>query len=116
MTTDELRQAVAESLGWKFQKGTEPTYGGTNIPCGWIPPNKTRPLIHLPNYPTSLDACREGWEKDAPIEYVMFLMIETGADKVTAPSIIAEHILHATPEQRCRAWLAFCEQRKGKVI
>ncbi len=57
----EINTAIAKELGWKFQQGTEPQYGGggTNILRGWIAPGKTRPVINLPNYHGSLDACAE---------------------------------------------------------
>lgn len=58
---EELRVAIAEGMGWTFQQGTEPTYGGTNKNTGWFYSNgkwKSGKDSHPP-YTTSIDAIRE---------------------------------------------------------
>ncbi len=92
MTTDELRIAVAESLGY-----TPETIGSVKA-CRDPQGNFTC----WPQFTTSLDACYEGWEKDMNEQhfrlYIGFLVNELKP---------GEFSVRATPEQRCRAWLKF---------
>lgn len=59
MNADEMNKAVLYALGWKWQKGTEPSYGGTNIPRGWINPKTNRCQLTTPDYPKDLNAMHE---------------------------------------------------------
>lgn len=38
MSPEEQRIAIAESVGWKHQKGEEPVYGGSFQAAGWFSP------------------------------------------------------------------------------
>lgn len=108
MTLDQLRIAVAESLGWHSIH-----HGGIS-PLGNTPDMVRTVEAYqkiIPNYPTSLDACREGFEKDAPEAYWQQLdLIASKDDDNLFQRAVA--MAKSTPEQRCRAWLAFVKERK----
>ena len=120
MSNTQLRRAVAESLGWLFVPSRD--IDGKAVPEFWLhedsPEKSHYEDFPFPNYPTSLDACRDGWEKDAPREYWYLLFelvngLNPGQLKLTMTldkCWIA--VCNATAEQRCRAFLKW----KGKVI
>ncbi len=126
MTTDELRIAVAKSLGAGY---VAMVYDGQHM--FWMSMNATDikelpegtdmkfvSYKDMPLFTTSLDACREGWEKDVSLEYWYLLFelvngVNPGQLKLTMTldkCWIA--VCRATAEQRCRAFLKW----KGKVI
>lgn len=62
MTKEEMRIAIAEACGWRFEKGTTPTYGGTNKPRGWRSPEDGALRRNLPDYLNDLNAMHEAWQ------------------------------------------------------
>lgn len=109
MTSAELRIKVATVCGWTFQKGTKPRYGGTNFTSGWVHPDKTRLFLRPPDFPTDLNACRDAWEHNAPVEYwnELYDSIPERHNSYVQ-SLIA--VCKATAEQRCHARL-ICEEK-----
>ncbi len=105
MSTTELRQAVAESLGWSMFKTASSDTERWNI--GDLIGVKRCRSLHdkVPNYPTSLDACRE-FEKDAPPEY-WILLFETLGNELLDNDENWIIVCNATAEQRCCAWLKY---------
>ena len=99
MTDHELAKAVLESCGYKLYKD----------------------LIPWPPILTSLDACREVFEKDAPDGYwdTLHTVCFQAGDKQTRIGMLFPEgknnfrfaIAKATPHQRCEAWLRFKEAR-----
>lgn len=96
-------------LGWKWQKGTEPTYGGTNnIPRGWINPKTNRCQLTTPDYAHDLNACHEMEKalKGAAIHSYFDRLVGEIAGSCSNP----RHddypkVISATAAQRCEAFL-----------
>jgi hypothetical protein len=94
MTDHELIKAVLGSCGWKPKKDIG--HGPWFTPKGEV--GMTPPIL------TSLDACHEVFEKDAPEEYWFVLMAIANGIHTTGITI---RTCKATPRQRCLAWLRF---------
>lgn len=129
MTKDEIRIAIAECLGWKWSK---PHFGHDGV---WhtspIEPNQDdiwdddsskwagkprdvqQDLHYLPNYPESLDSCRE-FEKDAPAEYFSELedLLDPKGELDYGTGM--KRMALATPLQRCEAFLRHHNKWKGE--
>lgn len=108
MTNEQIRIAVAEECGWKRATHAK----------GWNTPNGTYIGESLPNYPESLDACAEfekGLTATELVEYNSNLKLIINRDRVkrglgTHPLAAYDFEWHATPLQRCEAFLRL----KGK--
>lgn len=109
MTDQHLIEAVLKSCGWK--KVADEEIDGTYQ--YYQRGKKKMGLFDAAKILTSLDACYEVFEKDAPDEYWFLL----AADFVESVEYIGEDEPHtrlnyakfakATPRQRCLAWLKF---------
>lgn len=113
---DELNLAVAKELGW-----SKCACGDVN--CGAaFPPNNGEVELGFPDFTTSLDACRDGWEKDLhdngiKLEHYAAALCKVlaedldkmnkGSHMKRGTSYFYGRLACATPEQRCRAFLAW---------
>lgn len=100
--------AIAEACGWKWQEGTEPTYGGTNTPRGWINPKTGRCVIALPDYLRDLNAIHEADSKLSANEssaYALELQKIISRDGKMGSLAIVELCIYATASQRAEAFL-----------
>lgn len=131
-----LRVKVAELSGWKrihyrtaladhwLAPGAEPEFPTDEVTgvmpfprphAEWEEPED--PLDYMPNYPSDLNACAE-FEKTLPDRRREY--IDALCDAVKSPRIWSNHfdyadleaVVHATAEQRCRAFVALHEGTK----
>lgn len=127
MTNDAIKVAIAESMGWTFGK---PTFGhdnkwsvhfgnpGFEFDSEWAgqpPPFEDcyKDYSEIPNYPESLDACREfelSLNQHRAEAYAVYLTeVENLVNQFTphaCPTWSALFRLStATPLQRCQAYL-----------
>ena len=118
MSAQELREAMAELLGWKRPDHPD----AMKLKVGWVTPEKwwldpwgvLRFGHDIPDYPDSLDAMREAEiELDArhDLEFMEILprvvMRDEGLsfDKHDPGAVARSIALHATALQRCEALL-----------
>lgn len=111
MTNDEIRIAVAKAKGWReisLSTRTPPTPG---LECYIDSENKTHPLYQ---WATDIAAAWEleyGIPPDQVERYVLELtrIINAKEDFSTSQRW---QLIHATPQERCLAWLASKEAHK----
>lgn len=112
MTNEEIRIKVAEKMGWKQIEVFESSFADPSKQVSrglkWHHPKGFE--CHLPNFPESLDACREfectlpeGNGLESRVAYCNILMRVCGSHAAC---------VFATPKQRCEAYLRL----KGKWL
>ena len=112
MTNEQIRIAVAELCGWRLERDSVhwavfDTNGDQRF-ISWMDYNEGRHAALLPNYPESLDACREFeqpmFDRGDSINY--YLMIGTVILATAKGFITDRSIFFSTPLQRCKAFLS----------
>lgn len=119
LSNDQIRVKVVELLGWTHQP-TEVIHGW-HVNEHWLDA-KGKPA-ELPNYPLSLDACSEGFEKGLnPAQLSLYAThLETlvrqdnilgkNSNKVSSSRLIDILLILATPLQRCLAFIKTMENK-----
>ena len=61
LTVEVKNMLLAKTIGWKFEPGTSPTYGGTYKRTGWFDPQCRfhEGALSYPDYYADLNACAE---------------------------------------------------------
>lgn len=108
MDADAINHDIAVFLGWKRQRGTPPTYGGTYTPSGWISPTG-KFQRELRNYAGNLNVIHEAEPAlltDAHIigEWERHVRQITQRDGREGSGLY-ERIIRATAAQRAEAFL-----------
>lgn len=96
----QIQIAVCESIGWKRISIVNGIVKG-------IAPEGMESYKDLPNVTTSLDACKETFEKDARSAYWGCLFTILGGFGGGLNFEMMKKMLTASPLQRCEAWLKF---------
>ena len=96
MTDTQLVEAVLKACGWTYEPSGIDSFG-VCFNAFWYRKHETITESKVPPILTSLDACHELFEKDAPDEYWGILWEECGGTRYCAHK--------ATGRQRCEAFL-----------
>lgn len=98
--------ALLEWMGWKFQKGTEPTYGSTNIPKGFINPKNGRLNVSYPKL--TLDLMHEAETRLRERQFTYDLFVNWLA-KICSPSF--DRLGGEYTDEDIR-WIVFAEKEQ----
>lgn len=107
MTQEAQNKAIAEACGWRFEKGTAPTYGGRNKPRGWRSPKDGALRVSHPNYLSDLNAMHEAekvlqYPQTIAFQQALVDMLNEGHG---TPVDFCFRVTHATAAQRAEAFL-----------
>lgn len=110
----DLDVKIARLCGWKRQRGTPITYGGSYIPAGWVDP-QDRFHRSVPDYHKDLRAAHR-MEQTLAVEqipgYVRHIWDQVAGTVSGHPDRACYAIAHASAAQRATAFLRLHEPRR----